>query len=76
MVHKIREIKEEYLTKNWGKGRPITFNGKKYRVGKMSYGDFFFEPWKERNISETVPFSDRTLWLAKVDPKKKTYKVI
>jgi hypothetical protein len=45
-------------------GTDIWYKGKKYHVGRMSYGDYFFEPVKESRASrETDPFSSNTLWL-------------
>ena len=34
----------DYLRKYWANGKKITFKARKYRVGKMSYGDYFLEP--------------------------------
>jgi vesicle coat complex subunit len=45
-------------------GTDIWYKGKKYHVGRMSYGDYFFEPVKESRASrETDSFSSNTLWL-------------
>jgi len=52
---------KEFLVKYWSNGKSITRLGKKYRVGRMSYGQFFFEPGKEHG--ETKPFNKGTLWL-------------
>lgn len=64
---KLRKSKfnEDILRKHWGSEKPITYKGKKYRVGRMSYGDYFLEPirWKG---GETEGFAPSTLWLVKV----------
>ena len=75
MVHKIKKREQKIFTadllrQHWGDGKPITFNGKKYRVGRMSYGDYFFEPImslkeKKKYYGETKPFHPKTLWLGK-----------
>ena len=55
----------EQLRELWSKGKRIVLNRISYRVGKMSYGDYFFEPGQERG--ETKPFNKGTLWLEKID---------
>lgn len=64
----------ENLRKLWGSGKPITYKGKKYRVCRMSYGDFFLEPmsWKG---GETEGFSSGTLWLEKAKDNPYFYEV-
>ena len=59
-----RKFEAEKIRKLWSNGNPITYKGKKYRVCKMSYGDYFLEPisWKG---GETEGFSPGTLWLVK-----------
>ena len=64
-------FKKDYLRDHWSNGNKITLNGKKYRVGKMSYGDYFLEPGIMQ--SETKPFNKGTLWLEVVDAVKGIY---
>jgi len=59
----MRLITPDKLYKHWAQGTKITIKGKKYRVGKMSYGDYFLEPGRERG--ETEGFNAGTLWLEK-----------
>lgn len=59
----IRYFQGEDLRKHWAEDMPISFGKKTYRVGKMSYGDYFFEPGKPKG--ETEPFNNGTLWLQK-----------
>lgn len=42
----------------------FSYRGKKYRLSRMSYGDFFFEPanWKG---GERDGFAPGTIWLKK-----------
>jgi len=67
------EFTEFYLMTAWQKGIRIQFKGKKYRVGRMSYGDWFLEPGKPQG--ETKPFNKGTIWLEIIDGKKDTYKI-
>jgi len=53
------------LREHWSKGTKMTIEGISYRVGKMSYGDYFLEPGPERG--ETQPFNKGTLWPEKLD---------
>ena len=57
------------IRKFWGTGTPLIHKGKKYRVGRMSYGSFFLEPadYKGR---ETDPFPEGTLWLKRSKKKE------
>lgn len=57
--------KKEYLVDCWANDKKIKIKNKNYRVGKMSYGDFFFETGPEK--SETEPFNRGTKWLKKID---------
>lgn len=65
-VFTLKELRE-----NWSKGKGISYRGILYRVGRMSYGDYFLEPGQERR--ETEPFNKGTLWLGKVG--KDMYKI-
>jgi hypothetical protein len=54
------------LRKHWGDSKPIVFKGRKYRVGKMSYGQYFLEPYDPRypqGRGERESFPRGTLWL-------------
>lgn len=57
------------IQKSWGLGKPLIHEGKKYRIGRMSYGTYFLEPahYKGR---ETDPFPDGTLWLERSKEKE------
>lgn len=46
----------------WGNGKPLTYKGKQYSVNKMSYGDYFLEPYG-KVLSERDNFDDDTIWL-------------
>ncbi len=59
------------LRKAWGNNKTLSCKGKKYRVGKMSYGDYFLEPSSEKQKGETEGFSKETLWLEKKFKKNK-----
>lgn len=53
----------EKIVKNlWSTGNEVEIENKKYRVGKMSYGNYFLEPitWKG---GEKDGFSNDTIWL-------------
>lgn len=64
-------FKKEFLHSKWSTGERIMYLGVSYRVGKMSYGDYFLEPGEPQG--ETKPFNKGTLWLKRVD--KDNYKV-
>jgi len=53
-------FKTEELRALWAKQKNITINGVKYRVGRMSYGDYFLEPGNERGEKDN--FNPGTLW--------------
>lgn len=62
----IPRLKKDKYTKEelrdlWAKEKTINVKGREYRIGKMSYGDFFLEPvGKERG--ETKGFARGTIW--------------
>ena len=60
------KIQKKEIEKLWGTGETLTLNGRKYRVGKMSYGDYFLEPTTWQG-SETDGHSPETLWLEPVE---------
>lgn len=65
-----KEFSPEFLREHWGRGKKIKICSKSYRVGRMSYGDYFFEPTltkkeKKKYYGETKPFHPKTLWLEK-----------
>jgi len=68
----------EYLREHWGSGKPIIYKDKKYRVGLMSYGDYFLEPLKKGfplGKGETTPFERGTKWLKKAEKKPYLYEI-
>jgi hypothetical protein len=64
---------KDILDSYWSSGKRIIHDGKKYRVGKMSYSDYFFEPGEPKG--ETEPFNKGTLWLEKVENKHDLFTV-
>lgn len=54
---------QEEIYKYWSNEACITIEGTSYRVGKMSYGDYFLEPGVDRG--ELTDFNTGTLWLRK-----------
>lgn len=66
-------FKEDDLRQAWSVEANIVFDGQRYRVGRMSYGDYFLEPGKPQG--ETQPFNNGTLWLELKDSKKRLYGV-
>jgi hypothetical protein len=59
------KIDKDILHDLWGTGAPVLVKGKKYAVHKMSYGDYFLEPFGYIG-SETSDFHSDTLWLQKI----------
>ena len=57
-------FKQDELRNLWGSGQNIVHEGTTYRVGRMSYGDYFLEPGKPQG--ETKGFNPGTLWLERV----------
>lgn len=53
-------VEESIIKRDWAKGNKWNINGIEYRVGKMSYGDYFLEPGLEGR--ETDPFNKGTIW--------------
>ncbi len=75
-MKEINTIHKEILEHYWSKGTPLVYNGKDYRVGRMSYGDYFFEPYNPKypeGKGEKYPFEEGTLWLERIN--KDTYKI-
>ena len=68
---KMKRFTENILKKHWETGELLTHKGKKYRVGRMSYGDYFFEPSWKRQRRETELHDPETLWLEKKIIKNK-----
>lgn len=64
-VRKRKLFTTDVLHTHWASGKPITYLGKKYRVGKMSYGVYFLEPAKYRG-GERDLFHPQTIWLRQV----------
>lgn len=65
-------MSEIYVHNHWSTGEPVKVRNKTYRVGKMSYGDYFLEQKKDWNRPETENHSNDTLWLHK-EIKDKIY---
>jgi len=66
------------LREHWGKGTNINYKGTLYRVGKMSYGDYFLEPFNPKyplGKGEREPFEKGTLWLEKIEKDPYHYKI-
>lgn len=57
-------MSELYIYNHWANDKKIKLRGKSYRVGKMSYGDYFLEPGEPKGENE--PFNEGTIWLEKV----------
>lgn len=58
------------IQEHWSKGKPYTYRDTTYRVGKMSYGDYFLEPFSKKTYGETEGFHPETLWLMQVSGKE------
>ena len=54
------KVEKSIIRNDWSKGNKWTINGIEYRVGRMSYGDYFLEPGLEGR--ETEPFNNGTIW--------------
>jgi hypothetical protein len=65
---------KETLVHHWGTGKPMKHEGQKYRVGRMSYGDYFLEP-HGKGGGERQPFARGTHWLEKHPDKKEHYRI-
>ena len=58
-------VKEHYLNQ-----KPYSYRNKKYRIGRMSYGDFFMEPITKKIYGEKDGFAPGTFWLYEIKSKK------
>ena len=58
----------ELIKSLWASGKKLEYDGIQYRVGRMSYGDYFLEPGPEHR--ETDGFNRGTLWLEKAQDGK------
>lgn len=56
---------EVFLHNAWGSDFKVRHDGQTYRVGRMSYGDYFLEPGEPKG--ETKPFNRGTVWLERSD---------
>lgn len=63
-----------FLHEHWSNGKAFSFKGKKYKVHKMSYGEYFLESSKSK-LKETEGFAPETIWLKRVDKKPFFYEV-
>ena len=70
-------MSEAYVKDHYGSGKSIRLRNKTYRVGRMSYGDYFLEEKKDWKLGETDLHSKDTLWLERFVTKYKqvNYKV-
>jgi len=69
------KITGEELRNYWATGKPLIVGDKEYSVHRMSYGDYFLEPFgKERG--ETEGFAPGTIWLKKIDSQKDIYGIL
>ena len=59
----MRLLRSEVMRGLWAAAKPITRKGVKYHVGRMSYGDYFFEPWPPRG--ERDPLKRGTIWISR-----------
>lgn len=64
---------KEDLYYKWSIGSSYIINSKKYRVGKMSYGDYFLETGKDRG--ELGNFNKGTIWPQKIEGKNDLYEI-
>ena len=66
---------QDVIREHWGNGKPMKHEGKNYSVHRMSYGDYFMEPYSKKNLSrgEKEPFASGTKWLKKHPEKKDHY---
>lgn len=62
---------EEKLRDKWNSGRPLIRDGRKYRVGCMSYGQYFLEPLWKRQRKENEWHDPETIWLYPIMIKNK-----
>ena len=60
-------MSKEYVYQHWAKEEPLKLRGKTYRMGKMSYGDYFLEltSHKSGERENGGYHYDDTLWLEK-----------
>lgn len=57
----------------WSNGVKLKIGNKLYRIGRMSYGDYFAEPGKER--SEREPFNKGTRWAKVIEGQEYYYNI-
>lgn len=65
------EINQKLLRTCWRNNKPINYNNRQYRVGRMSYDQYFLEP-VEFQGSEIDGHSPDTIWLERI-PKTDSY---
>lgn len=61
------------LSQMWVIGSRMEYDGVSYRVGRMSYGDYFLEPGHTKG--ERFPFNGGTLWMEKFDAKTDLFRI-
>ena len=71
MAVKTKSFTEDKIRELWTKGKSVTIDGMTYRVGKMSYGDYFLEPGKD--MGEKFPFNHGTIWLRRSGKDKNIF---
>ena len=62
------KITQEDLREWWGKDLTVRYKSRLYRVGKMSYGDYFLEP-RDYKGGERDPHSPHTRFFYLKEPK-------
>lgn len=66
-------VRENTLREHWANESKMLFNGRLYRVGKMSYGQYFLEPGEDGG--EKQPFNSGTLWAELAYRDQRLYKL-
>ena len=58
---------EDSIHNQWSNVLPVFYRGKKYSVHKMSYGQYFLQPYNKKNLilGEKEDFAKGTVWLKK-----------
>jgi len=77
-IKKSNVLSKDIIRKHWLEEKPMIYQGKKYRIGKMSYGDYFLEPFDPKfplGKGEKEPFGRGTLWLKKIKGTPDLYEV-
>ncbi|MAG44538.1 hypothetical protein CL633_01480 [bacterium] len=59
-------LTKEKIIKYWSSGKLLIHKNIKYRIGKMSYGEYFITPYNP-NEKETDNFDKKTKWFKKIE---------